>query len=77
MEVVAERRFTRDSEVMSRNGRILAPVMPYGHYGKLTDADAHALAQYLKNLKPVRHQVPAVTGAAEKPSAPYLTVVMP
>jgi mono/diheme cytochrome c family protein len=59
------------------DGRILAPVMPYGHYGKLTDADAYALARYLKSLKPVRHQVPAITGAAEKPSAPYLTVVMP
>ena len=59
------------------DGRILAPVMPYGHYGKLTDADANALAQYLKSLKPVRHKVPAITGAVEKPTAPYLTVVMP
>jgi mono/diheme cytochrome c family protein len=59
------------------DGRILAPVMPYGHYGKLTDSDAYALARYLKSLKPVRHQVPAITGAAEKPSAPYLTVIMP
>lgn len=59
------------------DGRILAPVMPYGHYGKLTDADAHALAAYLKSLKPVSHQVPAVTGDAEEPSAPYLTVVIP
>jgi mono/diheme cytochrome c family protein len=59
------------------DGRILAPAMPYGHYGRLTDADAYALAAYLKSLKPVRHQVPAITGDAEKPSAPYLTVVMP
>src|SRR5262245_43069804 len=59
------------------DGRILAPVMPYGHYGKLTDSDAYALARYLKSLKPVRHQVPAITGGAEKPLAPYLTVIMP
>ncbi len=56
---------------------LAAPAMPYGHYGKLTDADAHALAAYLKSLKPVRHQVPAITGDAEKPKAPYLTVVFP
>ncbi|HEX2553494.1 MAG TPA: cytochrome c [Microvirga sp.] len=59
------------------DGRVLAPAMPYAHYAKLTDADAFALAAYLKSLKPVRHQVPALTGASEKPTAPYLTVVMP
>lgn len=59
------------------DGRILAPAMPYQHYGRMTDADAYALAVYLKSLKPVRHQVPAITGAAEKPAAPYLTVVVP
>lgn len=59
------------------DGRILAPVMPYHHYGKLTDADAFALARYLKSLTPVRHQVPAITGGTEKPAAPYMTVIMP
>jgi mono/diheme cytochrome c family protein len=59
------------------DGRVLAPVMPYHNYGKLTDADALALASYLKSLKPVRNQVPAITGASEKPAAPYLTVRMP
>ena len=56
---------------------MLAPVMPYHHYGQLTDADAHALAAYLRSLKPVRHQVPAITGPLEPAAAPYLTVVMP
>jgi hypothetical protein len=51
--------------------------MPYHSYGKLTDADAKALASYLKSLKPVRNPVPGPVGANEKPSAPYLTVVMP
>ena len=59
------------------DGRILAPVMPYHSYSKLTDADARALAGYLKGLKPLRNQVPAIKGESEKPAAPYLSVVMP
>lgn len=59
------------------DGRMLAPAMPYESYGKLTDADALALASYFKSLKPVSHAVPALTGADEKPSAPYLSVVGP
>jgi mono/diheme cytochrome c family protein len=59
------------------DGRQLVPIMPYHSYGKLTDGDARALAGYLKSLKPVRNQVPGPVGANEKPSAPYLTVVMP
>jgi hypothetical protein len=51
--------------------------MPYPHYGKLTDPDADALAAYLKSLKPIRHAAPRITGATEKPVAPYLTVVVP
>jgi mono/diheme cytochrome c family protein len=59
------------------DGRQLVPVMPYHHYARLTDADASALAAYLKSLKPVPHKVPAITGASEKPKAAYLTVVVP
>lgn len=59
------------------DGRMLAPVMPYHNYARLTDADAQALAAYLKSLKPIRHQAPAITGASEKPGAPYLAVVAP
>ena len=59
------------------DGRMLAPAMPYRHYARLTDDDAYALAAYLKSLKPVRNAVPPLAGAAEAPSAPYLTVVMP
>jgi hypothetical protein len=51
--------------------------MPYHHYGKLTDSDAYALARYLKSLKPVRHQAPAIAGGTEKPAAPYMTVIIP
>lgn len=59
------------------DGRVLAPIMPYHSYGRLTDADARALASYLKSLKPVRHQAPKMLGDTEKPTAPYLTVVSP
>lgn len=59
------------------DGRTLAPVMPYKSYGRLNDADAAALAAYLKSLKPIVNRVPAITGPSEKPTAPYLSVVMP
>lgn len=59
------------------DGRMLAPIMPWMHYAKLTDEDARALAAYLKALPAVRNQVPAITGPSEKPTAGYLTVVMP
>ena len=59
------------------DGRQLVPIMLYHSYGKLTDGDARALATYLKSLKPVMNRVPGPVGVNEKPSAPYLTVVMP
>lgn len=59
------------------DGRVLAPVMPYHSYGKLTDADAQALASYLRSLKPVHHKVPGIAGPSEKPTAPYLGVMAP
>ena len=59
------------------DGRTLAPAMPYKNYGRLTDADASALAAYLKSLKPIVNRVPAIVGPSEKATAPYLSVVMP
>jgi mono/diheme cytochrome c family protein len=59
------------------DGRVLAPVMPYHNYGKLTDADAQALASYLRSIKPVHHKVPGIAGPSEKPTAPYLGVMAP
>lgn len=59
------------------DGRMLVPVMPYHSYARLNDADANALATYLKNLKPISHQAPAMVGANGKATAPYMTVVMP
>lgn len=59
------------------DGRELAPMMPWRSYAALTDADAAALAAYLKSLPPVRHQVPPPAGPSEKAPAPYLGVTMP
>jgi len=59
------------------DGRVLAPVMPWHSYAVLTDADAQALARYLKSLPPIRHAVPPPGGPDETPSSPFLTVVAP
>lgn len=59
------------------DGRVLAPVMPWPSYAALTEADAQALAAYLKSLKPVRRTVPPLTGPGQPPPAPYLAVAMP
>jgi mono/diheme cytochrome c family protein len=42
---------------VSRNGRLLAPVMPYEWFHGMSDADAFAVARYLKTLPPVRAEV--------------------
>jgi mono/diheme cytochrome c family protein len=59
------------------DGRVLAPIMPYHNYAKLTDADAQALAGYLKNLRPVANKTPAIRAPGEKATDPYLTLVLP
>jgi mono/diheme cytochrome c family protein len=42
---------------LSRDGRLLAPVMPYEWFHEMSDADAFAVARYLKSLPPVRNDV--------------------
>jgi mono/diheme cytochrome c family protein len=42
------------------DGRILLPPMPWPDLAALTDADATALAKYLKTLTPVPHKVPDI-----------------
>jgi mono/diheme cytochrome c family protein len=59
------------------DGRMLAPVMPWPSYAVLSDADARALAAYLKSLPPVRFKAPAPVGPNETPTKPYLTLVAP
>ena len=59
------------------DGRILAPIMPYHNYAALTEADAQALAAFIKSLKPIKHQAPRLTGPTEKAPSFYMTVVKP
>ncbi len=59
------------------DGRILAPIMPYAFYGRLSDTDVADLVAYLRALEPVRHAVPAPVGTAETAAAPYYAVVVP
>jgi mono/diheme cytochrome c family protein len=40
-----------------RDGRLLAPVMPYEWFHGMSDRDAFAVARYLKTLAPVPHPV--------------------
>jgi len=40
-----------------KDGRLLAPVMPYEWLHEMSDDDAFAVARYLKSLRPVRHEV--------------------
>jgi mono/diheme cytochrome c family protein len=41
----------------SRDGRLLAPVMPYEWFHEMSDEDTFAVARYLKSLPPVRNEV--------------------
>jgi mono/diheme cytochrome c family protein len=40
-----------------KDGRLLAPVMPYEWFHEMSDDDAFAVARYLKSLPPVRYEV--------------------
>jgi mono/diheme cytochrome c family protein len=59
------------------DGRELAPIMPWRSFGRMTPEDAEAMALYLQSLPAVSHKVPGPFGAGQKPTAPYMTVLMP
>ena len=59
------------------DGRMLSEVMPWKDFANLTDADAKAIAAYLKSLPPVSHKVRGPLGPDERPDFPVLTVVVP
>jgi cytochrome c553 len=42
---------------LRKDGRLLAPVMPYEWFHEMSDEDALAVSRYLKSLTPVRHEV--------------------
>lgn len=62
---------------MRPDGRQLAPAMPWMSYGHINADDAAALVAYFRSLAPVSHKVPGPFGPDAKPTAPYMTVVMP
>ena len=59
------------------DGRRLVPVMPWPSYSALSDADAAALAAYLKSLRPIPNAVPRPVADGQRAPAPYLDVVTP
>jgi len=59
------------------DGRILAPIMPWQAFAKLTEDDAHAIAAYLKTLKPVDHAVPGPFGPGEKVPTMMFRILSP
>lgn len=57
------------------DGRMLAPIMPWRDFAKLTKSDALAIAAYLKSLPPVKNAVAGPFGPSETPTTFVMTVV--
>jgi hypothetical protein len=51
--------------------------MPWMSYAHINSDDAAALVAYMRSLKPVSNKVPGPFGPADKPTGPFLKVVMP
>jgi mono/diheme cytochrome c family protein len=59
------------------DGRMLAPIMPWQAFAKLTKQDAQAIAAYLKSLPPVSNKVPGPFGPQETPTSFVMKIVPP
>jgi mono/diheme cytochrome c family protein/uncharacterized protein YjiS (DUF1127 family) len=59
------------------DGRILAPIMPWHAFAKLTRQDAYAIVAFLKSLPPVRNKVPGPFGPNETPTSFIMKIVPP
>jgi mono/diheme cytochrome c family protein len=59
------------------DGRMLAPPMPVATFKNLTQADALAIAAYLKTLPPIKNKVPGPFGPTQKPTSFVYQVVPP
>ena len=59
------------------DGRQLAPAMPWLNYSNLSEADAMAIAVYLKTLKPVKHAVPKPLPPGAEAKGPVLAFPPP
>ena len=43
---------------VTKEGRAMFPVMPYGHYGKMDPRDIESIIAYIRSLSPIQNQVP-------------------
>ena len=59
------------------DGRVLAPIMPWRSFAKMTKSDIAALVAYLRTLPPVSNKVPGPFGPNEKPPIFVMTLVPP
>jgi mono/diheme cytochrome c family protein len=59
------------------DGRLLAPSMPVATLKNLSQADALAIAAYLKSLPPVKNKVPGPFGPTQKPTSFVYQVLPP
>ena len=57
------------------DGRELAPAMPWRAFAEMTNADAAAIAVYLKSLPPISNKVPGPFGPNDKPTEFVMKVV--
>ena len=59
------------------DGRVLAPIMPWKAFAKLTRDDAVAIAKFLKSLPPLANKAPGPFGPNEKATVSVMKVVPP
>jgi mono/diheme cytochrome c family protein len=59
------------------DGRVLAPIMPWHAFAKLTRQDVLAIAAFLKSLPPVKNKVPGPFGPNDKPTSFVMKIVPP
>lgn len=57
---------------VDRHGRQQLSVMPWPAFARISDADARAIAVYLRSLPPVEFEVPANVKRGEPASAPFV-----
>lgn len=60
-----------------RDGRPLAPIMPWHAYTVLSEDDTRAVVAFLRSLTPVRFAPPVNAKPGDKAPAPYMTIVEP
>ena len=61
----------------TRDGRMLAPIMPWHAFANLTPQDAQAIVAFLRSIPPVKNKVPGPFGPTEPPTGYVMKVVPP